>query len=648
VYNRRLFKPRPARAKLNQMGGIMASSVPLMQSVQKFANGTSVRIPQDTRASNIYRNVSPLNLITSIQDFLNTGSAQSGIGAIQDQNKMIRAGITEDDLARVRANVSPEDVRRVKGLQALVGDDEAVASTPVPKREVKPDPTAASNIYRNVSFGGMVDDLKDFLTTSVSEGRPADAGSGIGAIQDQNKAVAQARQAERDAEDFLALERRQERERQIGQSTNPAATGDMVEEQNEQAKADFLALERKEELKRRRVNKNAVERLIKKSLQDAEAIEGDDDATLTSKGTQVVETGKDLFNNVNISPQDKNETLLELLGEKPVGKKLSKKEQILKNKKFYKELFGKDAKEEETIDGFNLAMMGFLIASGDSPNALKNIARGAAAGIQNFKDTEDRRAKDEKELVSFAIADYEATKKSDQAAKEFRLDYNLKVTKLNNEANRAKTKAKQDRYNSILSSLAKDPALAVAFSSFSEDEIEKPNFFKKLMNRRAETVKQNPDLSAASDMFRKSRSQADVDENRRGKRLDAINRSIDTYRGITSGRERKKVNKEIGTALNKYVEGYEPTTQDLIDFYAREQERLEGTVDEKKTEQSEPEVTTETQGTQTQSALKVVKTLSADQIDPQQFSPGTYERGNQILIVNEDGTGVIQQKAEEQ
>ena len=44
VYNRRLFKPRPARAKLNQMGGIMASSVPLMQSVQKFSTGNQVRI----------------------------------------------------------------------------------------------------------------------------------------------------------------------------------------------------------------------------------------------------------------------------------------------------------------------------------------------------------------------------------------------------------------------------------------------------------------------------------------------------------------------------------------------------------------------------------------------------------------------------
>ena len=57
-------------------------------------------------------------------------------------------------------------------------------------------------------------------------------------------------------------------------------------------------------------------------------------------------------------------------------------------------------------------------------------------------------------------------------------------------------------------------------------------------------------------------------------------------------------------------------------------------------------MTTET--AETQGALKVIETLSSDQIDPQQYPPGTYERGNQILIVNEDGTGVIQQKAEEQ
>lgn len=40
--NRKLFKQRPARDKLNQLGGIMASSQPLMQTVQQFQVGGSV------------------------------------------------------------------------------------------------------------------------------------------------------------------------------------------------------------------------------------------------------------------------------------------------------------------------------------------------------------------------------------------------------------------------------------------------------------------------------------------------------------------------------------------------------------------------------------------------------------------------------
>jgi len=44
VTNRKMFRPRNARNKLNAMGGIMASSAPLMQAVQRFANGTQVNL----------------------------------------------------------------------------------------------------------------------------------------------------------------------------------------------------------------------------------------------------------------------------------------------------------------------------------------------------------------------------------------------------------------------------------------------------------------------------------------------------------------------------------------------------------------------------------------------------------------------------
>jgi len=44
VTNRKMFRPRNARNKLNAMGGIMSSSAPLMQAVQRFANGTQVNV----------------------------------------------------------------------------------------------------------------------------------------------------------------------------------------------------------------------------------------------------------------------------------------------------------------------------------------------------------------------------------------------------------------------------------------------------------------------------------------------------------------------------------------------------------------------------------------------------------------------------
>jgi len=45
--NRKLFKTRPARDKLNKMGGIMSSSQPLMQTVQQFNVGGGVQAPNN-------------------------------------------------------------------------------------------------------------------------------------------------------------------------------------------------------------------------------------------------------------------------------------------------------------------------------------------------------------------------------------------------------------------------------------------------------------------------------------------------------------------------------------------------------------------------------------------------------------------------
>jgi hypothetical protein len=79
VNQRKMFRPRTARNKLNQMGGIMASSPELMQTVQGFQQGGSVYAGQPS-------------MITSIMDFIRTSDAQSGIGQIQEENAMRRVG----------------------------------------------------------------------------------------------------------------------------------------------------------------------------------------------------------------------------------------------------------------------------------------------------------------------------------------------------------------------------------------------------------------------------------------------------------------------------------------------------------------------------------------------------------------------------
>jgi len=76
----------------------------------------------------------------------------------------------------------------------------------------------------------------------------------------------------------------------------------------------------------------------------------------------------------------------------------------------YKEMLrgitGDSPKDLKSDANFNLIMTGLLIASGDSPNAMTNIARGMAQGLKNYGDSlsADRKEKKEIEIASFKLA----------------------------------------------------------------------------------------------------------------------------------------------------------------------------------------------------------------------------------------------------
>ena len=182
VNQRKLFNNRPARSKLNQMGGIMASSPELMQTVQGFQRGGSIYANQPS-------------MIDSIMDFLSTGDAGSGVGQIQEQNAMIRAGITPDDLQRVQAQVTPEDLRRVEAATTAnraADAVEAARARPVPTGDLS---AAVQNIQGQLSDIGALmtpaqraaSEARMNVLNEAQSGRLAEDifGQGYGMPQDQ-------------------------------------------------------------------------------------------------------------------------------------------------------------------------------------------------------------------------------------------------------------------------------------------------------------------------------------------------------------------------------------------------------------------------------------------------------------------------------
>jgi len=269
-----------------------------------------------------------------------------------------------------------------------------------------------------------------------------------------------------------------------------------------------------------------------------DSAESEDPAAAAQAGQQVASNVKSALEDPAASEEEKNETALEFLGLKDPGEKLSKKEQIEKNKEFYREVFGVDPEEDKKIDGYNLAMMGFMIASGDSPNALQNIARGAAQGVKGFMKTAEKRQSREDKLTQLAVADYQSQVKSEAAREQFRLDYNLKVQELIDKRDQAKSKAKREQFNAILGAVDDTASALVLAQMDNLDDLATDKGIKQFNAARQQLIASNPDLANKESGFRDRRDPDEVvinyldaydNADRLGKRQ--INQDVASYFG---------------------------------------------------------------------------------------------------------------------
>ena len=133
----------------------------------------------------------------------------------------------------------------------------------------------------------------------------------------------------------------------------------------------------------------------------------------------------DLIANPNVSEIEKNDAILEQFGKKSPEeniKGLKKRAEL--NAQLYRDIAGVDPEEDKKIDGYNLAMMGFMIAAGDSPDALQNIAAGMAKGTSMMMDTKKARQERDRQ---FKVAGLDKAIQDDEKRKQLAIDASNKT-----------------------------------------------------------------------------------------------------------------------------------------------------------------------------------------------------------------------------
>jgi hypothetical protein len=92
---------------------------------------------------------------------------------------------------------------------------------------------------------------------------------------------------------------------------------------------------------------------------------------------------------------------------------------IKERKEFLRNLLGESkAKDIRTDANYNLMMTGLMIAAGESPNAMTNIAKGLAGGLKGYGDAVGEEAKEERKIDrELGLLAYQDVEKREAAAR---------------------------------------------------------------------------------------------------------------------------------------------------------------------------------------------------------------------------------------
>jgi len=130
----------------------------------------------------------------------------------------------------------------------------------------------------------------------------------------------------------------------------------------------------------------------------------------------------------------------------------------------FKEIYGEDDEDRARDKAMSLAMLGLAIASGQSPDALTNIAQGAMAGVQGMSEQEQARREREQGLQTLALetaigemdAEREAAARAAEA--EYDRETRLMVEGIKTQGGSTSTYTPERLRQQVINNVTSDPA----------------------------------------------------------------------------------------------------------------------------------------------------------------------------------------------
>ena len=421
---RKLFQRKEARNKLREIGGIMASSPELMQTVQKFSAGSGpmgVRANQPTLGQlfggPIVNRPSVFPQLPQLPQYPGQGAsvsrqvpASTPTVAGSPAVRASRPADGKDPISQGLQGLYRDYIRDpINAIRDYIGAQYVDSDPNVSRRQYKLTAGQQADLQARLEAQGY--DLSGDQRFSPQPSTIPDGEAAVSGAMAQD-ILGDAQLTPKGDDEFLP--------QMLGElSPAPDASGRREEEGMGEGLVEGFQQKPEDEAITggANVSKDGTVKPAPPAI-DESSITTD----LQKSTAKVNEKRNELvsFLQGGASERDKNDAVLEMFGYKSPEEEIKNlKERAKINADMYREIAGVDPEDDKKIDGYNLAFMGFMIAAGDSPNALQNIANGMAKGTKNMMDTaKSRQARDQK----FKIAGLDKAIADDKERKQVLID----------------------------------------------------------------------------------------------------------------------------------------------------------------------------------------------------------------------------------